>query len=134
MTQIFLLEQQLYNVISFLLVHSHSPEELQSSHSRVIRGIIGTSLELTQYDRLVMALKKDGPISRPREREMHDRILASLQTKVLASYNTLTSQQKHRERTTVQVLGTLPDSSEHRECLRKIKRCKALLRMWNIAF
>ena len=96
---------------------SRSPEELQSSHSRVIRDIIGTSLELTQYDRLVIALKKDGSISRPREREMHDRILASVQTKVLASYNILTSQQSHREKTTVRLSGTLPDSSEHRECL-----------------
>ena len=31
-------------------------------------------------------------------------------------------------------IGNLPISPEHKECLHKLKRCKALLRVWNITF
>ena len=121
-----------YRCSLFHSVPSHSPEELQSSHSRAIRDIIGTSTELTEYDQLLVSLKRDRPFTQPEKRNMHDRVLASLQTRVIAAFNSLSSQRKEREKTSLEVSGNLPISLEHKECLRKLKRCKALLRVWNI--
>ena len=84
------------------------------------------------YDELLTSLKKGGTRNQPQHRKMHDKLLASLQTKVLAAYNSLVKQQNDLEKKSMQRSGTLPLSAQYKEHLRRLKRCKALLRMWNI--
>ena len=124
----------LINNIPFCLVPSNSPDELQSSHSRAMRSIIGTSVELKRYDKLLISLKKGGTRNQPEERKIHDKLLASLQTKVLAAYNSLAAQHTDLEKRSLQGSGTLPVSAQYNEYTRTLKRCKVLLCHWNITF
>ena len=116
-----------------LIPPGQDSSELRSTHSRMIRDVIGASPHLMKYDELRTLLKEHGQLVNPTDQKKeHDRLLAILQMKIVAAQRVLATEIKDLERTNVKETGSLPDSKEYKERLRKLKRCKALIRMWNI--
>ena len=105
----------------FCLVSSNSSDELQSNHFRAICSIIGTSVELTRYDKLLTSFKKGVTRNQPEERKIHDKLLVSLQTNVLAAYNSLAAKQTDPEKRSLQGSGTLPVSAQYNEHMLTLK-------------
>ena len=113
---------------------SDSSEQLKSSHSRMICYVLGASPQLTKYDVLRNILKDSRSLHQHENQKEHDRILANLQVQVLAKHSSLATELRELERAEVRQSGRLPGSTTYKEQLSKLKRSKALLRIWNITF